>query len=158
MQISDRELIQRCKRGDRDAFGVLIKRYQHAVYGLCYHFSGDFADAQDLAQETFVRVFLDLHQIQRISKFPAWLRQVATNICRMWLRKQRRRPIAGIDAATESDLTDRRSPSPADEAVSNEMRGFVEQCVRRATGGHQRARVRIPPAFPADEPIIPDGR
>ena len=58
MQISDAELVRRCKDGDRDAFNALIRRYQHAVYGLCYHFVGDFADAQDLTQETFVRVYL----------------------------------------------------------------------------------------------------
>ena len=85
MQISDEELVQRCKDGDREAFNTLIKRYQHAVYGLCYHFAGDFADAQDLTQETFVRVYLNLHQIQNVSKFPAWIRQIATNVCQRWL-------------------------------------------------------------------------
>ena len=58
VQISDAKLVRRCKDGDREAFNMLIRRYQHAVYGLCYHFVGDFADAQDLTQETFVRVYL----------------------------------------------------------------------------------------------------
>jgi RNA polymerase sigma-70 factor (ECF subfamily) len=83
VQISDSELVRQCKDGDREAFNTLIRRYQHAVYGLCYHFVGDFADAQDLTQETFVRVYLDLHQIQHLSKFPSWLRQVATRVYQM---------------------------------------------------------------------------
>ncbi|MCH8289909.1 bifunctional nuclease family protein [Candidatus Poribacteria bacterium] len=139
MQISDAELVRQCKDGDRDAFNALIRRYQHAVYGLCYHFVGDFADAQDLTQETFVRVYLDLHQIQHVSKFSAWLRQVATRVCQMWLRRKRPQTQATIDETAESDLVDQQTLSPAEEAVTNEMRGFVAQAISHLSEAHRLA-------------------
>ncbi|MBI1922987.1 bifunctional nuclease family protein [Candidatus Poribacteria bacterium] len=139
MMISDDALVQCCKDGDREAFNTLIKRYQHAVYGLCYHFAGDFADAQDLAQETFVRVYLDLHQIQNVSKFPAWLRQVTTRVCQMWLRRQKRELQTSIDEATESDLIDPQASSPAEEAVTNEMRGFVARAISQLSEEYRLA-------------------
>ncbi|MCZ6679887.1 MAG: RNA polymerase sigma factor, partial [Candidatus Poribacteria bacterium] len=139
MHISDNDLVQRCKDGDREAFNTLIKRYQHAVYGLCYHFAGDFAEAQDLAQETFVRIYLDLHQIQNVSKFPAWLRQVATNVCQMWLRQRKRQVQASIDETAESELIDQRSPSPAEEAVANEMRGVVARAISHLSDEYRLA-------------------
>ena len=73
MTISDGVIVRQCLKGDRDAFSLLVEKYQNAVYGLCYHMVGNFADAQDLAQEAFIRAYLDLVKIRDPARFSGWL-------------------------------------------------------------------------------------
>jgi len=94
MEASDRKLVSATLDGDRKAFGKLVKKYQSAVYGLIYSLIGSFSEAQDLTQEAFIRAYLDLHQLRDHAKFAVWLRKVARNICRMWLRCQKRNEIS----------------------------------------------------------------
>ena len=69
MKSSDDAIVKRCLEGDIDAFGLLVDRYQNAVYGLCYHMVGNFADAQDLTQEAFVKAYMTLSRIEDPAKF-----------------------------------------------------------------------------------------
>ena len=73
MRSSDHAIVKRCLEGDVDAFGLLVDRYQNAVYGLCYHMLGNFADAQDLTQEAFVKAYMTLSRIKDPAKFTRWL-------------------------------------------------------------------------------------
>jgi RNA polymerase sigma-70 factor (ECF subfamily) len=79
----DEALVKDALSGDRTAFNCLIEKYQSRVYGLAYHITGNFADAEDLTQEAFIRAYLDLHQLREPNKFANWLYQVTRNICRM---------------------------------------------------------------------------
>jgi RNA polymerase sigma factor (sigma-70 family) len=88
MKLSDEVIIRRCLEGDGNAFSLLVEKYQNAVYGLCYHIVGNFADAQDLTQESFIQAYLDLTQIKIPSKFASWLYRVTVNVCKMWLRNR----------------------------------------------------------------------
>jgi len=94
MKTMDEELVQATLNGDKTAFGTLVRKYQNAVYGLAYSLVGTFSDAEDLTQEAFIRAYLDLHQLREHAKFAGWLCQVARNICRMWIRSQRKNFIS----------------------------------------------------------------
>src|SRR5438552_9277855 len=76
-------------RNDRASYGKLVERYQRRVYALCYSLVADWAEAQDLAQESFVRAWMDLAKLRDPARFGPWLRRVAFGTCRDWLRSFR---------------------------------------------------------------------
>src|SRR3954468_9311865 len=87
---TDAELIHRIREsGDTSAFGQLVKRYQGHVYGLAYSLLRDWAEAQDLTQETFVRAYVNLGALRERDCFPTWLRRVAFGTCMDWLKGYR---------------------------------------------------------------------
>jgi RNA polymerase sigma-70 factor (ECF subfamily) len=99
LDMKDETLIEECRNGNRQAFGELVTKYQSLVYGLCYSMVGNFADAQDLSQEIFLKAFVNLYQLREPSKFGQWLNRLANNMCKMWLRKNRQRfvPIESLN-------------------------------------------------------------
>lgn len=86
---TDRDLIQRARRGDAEAFGGLVTRYQTSVFNVCYRMTNERREAEDLAQETFIRIYsrLDKFDIQR--EFGPWVRRAAANLCLNHLEAQR---------------------------------------------------------------------
>src|SRR4029079_3312293 len=73
---SDSQLVLRARGGDRSAFATLVERYRNAVYGLAFHFVGDFETARDIAQDVFIRAFGRLGDLREPDKFSPWLRQM----------------------------------------------------------------------------------
>lgn len=72
--------------GDPDAFGDPVRRYHAFIYRLCYRMTGGAADAEDLAQETFVEAYLKLGQLRDPERFGGWMRTLALNLCRVGYR------------------------------------------------------------------------
>jgi RNA polymerase sigma-70 factor (ECF subfamily) len=87
-----RELVDRSMAGDEQAMVELVHRYQGAVFGLCYRMLGDRQDAEDIAQEAFLRVFRSLHTWDPGRDFRPWLLAIAGNRCRSHLALRKRRP------------------------------------------------------------------
>ena len=83
----DTDLIAQSRAGDITAFERLFNKYQKRVYNLIYRMVGNEQDAADLTQEVFVRVYNSLHNLKSEVAFLAWVRTVATNICRDHFRK-----------------------------------------------------------------------
>jgi RNA polymerase sigma-70 factor, ECF subfamily len=90
----DTERVQRAVAGDAEAFAELVTQYRDAVYGVCYHRAGNAEEAKDLAQEAFLRAYLDLAQLRQPGAFPAWIRRVAERVCATWRRSQRLRLVS----------------------------------------------------------------
>ena len=80
-EADDRELVETCLAGHREAFGILVERHQRRIYQLCYRFAGTHEDASDLAQDVFVRAFRGLHGFKGQSAFTTWLYRIAVNVC-----------------------------------------------------------------------------
>ncbi len=115
--MNDRDLVQQTLRGDRTAYRRLIERYRNAVYGLVISYVGDFDQAEDLAQEAFIRGYYRLHTLEDGGRFGGWLRTIAANFCRMELRRRRTIPIE----TTEYDLDEMVGPTPTpDEAYEQD--------------------------------------
>jgi len=77
----ERDLVQACQRGDREAFDRLVERYQRPVYHLCYRYTGGHEDANDLAQEAFLRAWRSIGRFRGDSAFSTWLYRIAVNAC-----------------------------------------------------------------------------
>jgi len=90
--MDERNLVRAAAEGDAEAFGRLVERYRDAVYGLAYHCLGSFEDARDVVQESFVKAYLKLSQLQQREKFGPWVRQIAMNECRSWQRRRAGHP------------------------------------------------------------------
>lgn len=76
----DREAVLACQRGDREAFDRLVQRYQRDVYRLCYRYVNNHHDANDLAQETFLRAYRAIDRFRGDSAFSTWLYRIAVNV------------------------------------------------------------------------------
>lgn len=101
---TDAKLVQLAMTGEKTAFGELVRRYQGLIYGLAYHQVRDFTDAQDIAQEAFIKAFRSLGQLDRPDRFAAWLKTITANEGRMWLR--RRKQTVSIQEAESLPLDD----------------------------------------------------
>lgn len=86
-KLTDIQLVERTLGDDVSAFGILVNRYRGLVYGLAYHVVGSFQDAEDIAQETFIKAYDNLFTLKDKAKFGGWLRVITLNLCKMWLRK-----------------------------------------------------------------------
>ncbi len=94
MMWTDEELVARSIRGDAESFNQLILRWERPIYALAYRTLGREEDARDICQETFLRAFRALPGFRGQAKFSSWLYRIALNLCRDWMRRERRAPIA----------------------------------------------------------------
>jgi RNA polymerase sigma-70 factor (ECF subfamily) len=85
-------LVRRCLRGDAEATGTLVHRFQPDVYGLCVRLLGNRHDAEDVTQEVFLRVFRSLGGWDSSRPLRPWVIGIAVNRCRTWLAQRARRP------------------------------------------------------------------
>jgi len=135
MTCTDEELVARSIRGDSDSFNELILRWERPIYALAYRTIGREEDARDVCQETFLRAFRALPAFRGQAKFSSWLYRIALNLCRDWMRRERRAPVVqapeGVDlrelaAAAEpagsiEDLVARQDLSRVVEALMAEL-------------------------------------
>lgn len=77
----DRDLILLARRGDTEAYGEIVTRYQTSVFNVCYRILHERGEAEDMAQETFMRAHSRLDSFDLERPFGPWIRRVATNIC-----------------------------------------------------------------------------
>lgn len=110
---SDEELVARSMGGDLDSFNQLVLRWERPIYALAYRVIGREEDARDVAQETFLRAFRALNGFKGQAKFSSWLYRITLNLCRDWIRKERRTPVSQapegmdiIELAGEATPTD----------------------------------------------------
>jgi len=89
----DRQLVTRCKTGDERAFEDLVREYQHTVLNLVFHHLGHRADAEDVAQKIFIKVYLSLDRFDNKRPFFPWLYRIIINQCYDELRHARRQRV-----------------------------------------------------------------
>jgi len=77
----DREAIQACQHGEREAFDRLVERYQRDVYRLCFRYVNNHHDASDMAQEVFLKAYRAIAKFRGDSSFSTWLYRIAVNTC-----------------------------------------------------------------------------
>ncbi len=110
----DERLAERAAKGDRAAFEALVTRHRQAVYRLCWSATGNPADADDAAQETFVRLFRSLPSYDASRPFVPWLRKIAWNTSMSVYRDAR----AGLPRVPESEAPEAADPSPDPSAAA----------------------------------------
>ncbi len=93
----DEELVAMSKAGDLKAFEELVCCYERKIYTIAYRMMGNYEDANDLAQEAFLRAFQSINTFRGESSFSTWLCRIVTNVCRDELRKRYRISIESLD-------------------------------------------------------------
>lgn len=114
---ADQALVERVQRGDRGAFDLLVRKYQHKILNLITRYVHDPSEAQDVAQEAFIKAYRALGNFRGDSAFYTWLYRIAINTAKNFLVAQGRRPPGSdIDAqdaeqfGVESRLKERDTP------------------------------------------------
>ncbi|MDE0185892.1 MAG: sigma-70 family RNA polymerase sigma factor [Candidatus Poribacteria bacterium] len=105
MYTADEKLVSQTLAGDRDAFGVLVHKYQDMVYTYAYQKVRNAADSQDITQEVFLKAFRHLQKLRHPHLFRSWLYTIMSNECKRWLERvtnKRRREIALEQAVDDS--------------------------------------------------------
>jgi RNA polymerase sigma-70 factor (ECF subfamily) len=121
----DREAIEACQRGDREAFDGLVERYQRDVYRLCYRYVNNHHDASDLAQEAFLKAYRAIGRFRGESAFRTWLYRIAVNTC-LNFRSARRLPSEPL----VDDVAD-GARGIADRLEQDELSRQVREAVSR---------------------------
>ena len=95
-EYTDEELIARFQNDEMVAFDHIVQRYKDPLINFVYHFLGDRIDAEDVVQETFLRVYRNKHLYRNIAKFSTWIYTIASNLAKTELRRRRRRRIFSL--------------------------------------------------------------
>ena len=96
MTWTDEELVARSQSGDVESFNQLILRWERPIYALAYRVIGREEEARDVSQEAFLRAFRALPGFKGQAKFSSWLYRITLNLCRDWIRRQRRAPVSQL--------------------------------------------------------------
>jgi RNA polymerase sigma-70 factor (ECF subfamily) len=102
---SDRDLILQARSGESEAFGELVTRYQMGVFNVCYRILHERREAEDLAQESFIRAYERINTFDIEREFGAWIRRVAANLCLNHLEAQK--VTVELDDERDADPTQR---------------------------------------------------
>jgi RNA polymerase sigma-70 factor (ECF subfamily) len=108
MADAESELVLQSQHGDAAAFEALIRQHQRMIHALTYRMTGSLADAEDLAQETFLRAYEQLGSFRGKARFSTWLYRIAVNTCLNWRQSEARRCRLYARAAEEFSV--RQSP------------------------------------------------
>lgn len=98
---AEQELVLRSQAGDPAAFETLVRQHQRMIHALTYRMTGSQADAEDLAQEAFLRAWEQLDAFRGAARFSTWLYRIAVNVCLNWQQGERRRAQVHQQAALE---------------------------------------------------------
>jgi RNA polymerase sigma-70 factor (ECF subfamily) len=131
---SDLELVRRAQRGERGAFDLLVLRYQHKVVKLVARLLRDPTEAEDVAQEAFIKAYRALGSFRGDSAFYTWLYRIAVNTARNTMASRQRRPIdyeADLSETEQSAVESRMRHTDTPEAtvLSDEIHETVNRAV-----------------------------
>jgi len=131
---TDQELVRRVQAGDQTAFNLLVLKYQHRVLKLVGRFVNDAAEAEDVAQEAFLKAYRALASFRGDSAFYTWLYRIAINTAKNALVSQRRRPVDFDLDLQDPDQYDRHAKlkeadTPEGVLLTDEIRTVVEEAM-----------------------------
>jgi RNA polymerase sigma-70 factor (ECF subfamily) len=134
MTSTDEDLVARSQGGDSESFNQLILRWERPIYALAYRTLGREEEARDVCQETFLRAYRSLGGFRGQAKFSSWLYRIALNLCRDFLRRERRAPMVqppeGIDLV-ELAAAAEPSESIEDLVARKDLSRHVAEAMKR---------------------------
>ncbi len=141
----DKEDIDAFLQGDRDGMNRLVLRHQDRIFNLCYRLLGDYGDAEECAQETFIKVFRTIKNFRFECSFSTWLYTIALNTCRnkrnsaehlFWKRLLRFGRDSGEDGQEEFQIED-PAPSPLDMLTEKEKEDLLQSAINTLSPDHR---------------------
>lgn len=130
----DGQLVERARSGDRAAFDELVRGHFARVYGLLFRMVGNHEDAEDLAQEAFVRAYRSLDWFRAESSFSTWVYRIALHLARDHQRKAGRRPLAAPLPEGDRTAEPAAGGGPSDELAHRELGLGLDRALRRLPG------------------------
>jgi RNA polymerase sigma-70 factor (ECF subfamily) len=133
---TDQQLVQRVQQGDKSAFDLLVLKYQHRVLKLVSRFISDATEAQDVAQEAFLKAYRALPSFRGDSAFYTWLYRIAINTAKNALVSSRRRPVDFDLDLQDPEQYDRQAKlkeidTPEGVVLTEEIRKVVERAIQQ---------------------------
>jgi RNA polymerase sigma-70 factor, ECF subfamily len=133
---NDQQLVQRVQKGDKSAFDLLVLKYQHRVLKLVSRFVSDAAEAQDVAQEAFLKAYRALPSFRGESAFYTWLYRIAINTAKNALVANRRRPVDFNLDLQDPEQYERHAKlkevdTPERVLLTDEIREVVERAMQQ---------------------------
>lgn len=144
MSVSDPvilEWVEATLNGSQDAFTELVNTYQHAVYNLCYRMLNERTEAEDAAQETFLRAYMNLQRYDPARSFKTWLLSIASNHCIDRLRRRRLTWLSLDDPLPPNLSLSSDEPDPEDATVHNQRSAAVQKLLNGLNADYRAAVV-----------------
>ena len=143
-KLDDSAVVKRFLDGEQRAFGILVERYDNRLVNFVYRTIGDRERAQDLVQETFIRVYRHLHRFDPTRKFSTWIYTIASNLAKNELRNRSRNPLVFFQTIKKNWEADHRplewedhSYKPDDLYRKRHLRDVVEKAVSELPEHHR---------------------
>ena len=140
-------MLDRCRRGDRSAFGLLVSEHQDRVFNLCWRMAGNRADAEDLTQETFVRALQSIDRFDGRSRFYTWVFRIAVNLAISARRKGGRTVVRSLEDGRQGEDDGRSTSfadglaapgeSPEERLTDRERESVVAEALAELDGDHR---------------------
>ncbi len=134
--VTDHRLMELCCEGDKGAFNEIVLRYKDPLVNFVYHLVDDYGTAKDIAQEAFIRAYLNAHRYRPIASFSTWLYQIAKNLAYNALKKRKRYqktsindPIFPDSPGFTLDLEDGKR-KPDEELENSELGKLIFSALR----------------------------
>ena len=140
-ELDDWELVARTRAGDVDAFAVLVRRYQGPVISFCWRMLGSTQDAEDVAQECFVRLHRHIHRLEPRARFSTVLFGIARNLALNYLRDARRRGRDTAAHLNETVVVPESGDRPDQQARLKEIESALEQALAALSTDHREVLV-----------------
>jgi RNA polymerase sigma-70 factor (ECF subfamily) len=118
MADTDEALVLQSQNGDAKAFDALVRRHQQMIHALTFRMTGSLADADDLAQEAFIRAYEQIGSYGGRANFATWLYRIAVNACLNWRQRETRRTQVHADCAESltTQMAEAGAPQPENES------------------------------------------
>ena len=136
-QAEDAALVAASQKGDQRAFGELVRRYQRAVHRLAWSLTRNDSDADDLAQETFVRAWGAIGRFELGQPLYPWLARIVTNQAFSLFRHRKRRPETSIEPLVEAGQQWGVDDDPAEHSAESERDRALRACFGELAAEHQ---------------------
>jgi RNA polymerase sigma-70 factor (ECF subfamily) len=136
---ADTDLISRAAGGDPSAFQALVERHRSMVYRVAYQFAGNHHDAEDIAQEVFIKVYRSLDRFRQDAQLTSWMYRIVMNACIDHRRRQRSAIAAPFGDEAEQRMlnTPEDTPGPEDRAYAGELGQVLENEIGRLPSGQR---------------------
>jgi RNA polymerase sigma-70 factor, ECF subfamily len=136
MEILIKKRIKQVLKGDQNAFGEIVEIYKDKVFQLAYRMLGNRHEAEDIAQEAFIRAFVNIQSYNINLKFSTWLYRIATNLCIDRIRKKKPdyyldAEVAGTDGLTMYSQIPSKTSLPEDDVESLELQDTIQRAISK---------------------------
>ena len=126
MADADADLVLQTQKGSPAAFEALVRQHQRMIHSLTFRMTGSLADAEDLAQETFLRAYAQIGTFRGTAKFSTWLYRIAVNTCLNWRQSEARRFRLQANCAEEFSVQHLNwETAPAENQASQQVQSAL---------------------------------